>query len=502
MFDVVGAREPTRIGRYELLLELARGGMGVLYLARFSGLGGFEKHVAIKVMLPHLAANPDHVQLFLNEARIAARLSHPNVCQVFEVGEVDGRLYMVMEYLEGVTWEHLIRVLPDDPALRLRVIAGLVGQVCEGLEHAHELRDQNGVLSPVVHRDISPQNLFVTVDGVCKLLDFGVAKILTADSVTRTGSVKGKLSFMSPEQVRGESLDTRSDVFSLGIVVWEALTDRPLFTRETDFATMTAITASTAPAISTTEPRYGSDVDTIVSRALEHQRERRYRCVRTFGDDLRKLGAATTTELAALVRSTCAHALETRAACVAKRESELERETDGTTTTKNGPVLRDETAWVRPPLPTRGPKVVGGAVFALIGLTVIVMYPRPPAAPSEVRRQPTRASSIANKDSFSKDAGILPVIKLPEPTVHAQQPRPVARKMVAPASVPDGALSVDARPTARIYIDGAFVDDTPLYQHRLAAGKHELRLVPSNGVSRVIAIAITAGKVLVIPAAP
>src|SRR5262245_2604642 len=202
-----------RFGRYELVTLLARGGMAEVYLARMSGAGGFAKLLVIKKMLPHLSDDPAFVEMFLNEGRIAARLSHPNICQVYELGEADGDLFLAMEYLEGLAWSELLPLLPRDSDHRLRCAATVVGQLCEALRHAHEFRDLDGTARPVIHRDVSPQNLFVTTAGVCKLLDFGVSKVLTEPSRTHTGMWKGKLPYMAPERIRGEPADPRADVF-------------------------------------------------------------------------------------------------------------------------------------------------------------------------------------------------------------------------------------------------------------------------------------------------
>ena len=224
------------LGRYELVAELGRGGMAELFLGRLHGAGGFAKLVAIKRILPHLAEDRQFTEMFLTESRIAAQLSHPNVCQVFELGEEAGAPFLVMEYLEGVSWDHLCAALPAmAPARLARIVAGVLGQAAEGLHYAHTLRGSDGTSTPVIHRDVSPQNLFLTVDGVCKVLDFGVAKMMTDGPRTRSGVVKGKLPYMSPEQIRGEPLDARADVFALGVVAWEALAGRRLHDRETDF---------------------------------------------------------------------------------------------------------------------------------------------------------------------------------------------------------------------------------------------------------------------------
>jgi serine/threonine protein kinase len=236
----------TQFGKYSLVARLATGGMAEIFLARLTGVAGFEKLVCIKRILPHLARDKQFVAMFLDEARIAARISHPNVCQVFELGEIEGSYYLAMEYLEGVPLACFRR--PDfygempDP----RLVAGIAVQACEGLHHAHQLKNTDGSEMEVVHRDISPQNLFVTVDGVVKVLDFGIAKIQDATVRTSTGAVKGTYAYMAPEQLRGERVDRRTDVFALGIVMWETLMRRHLFRRDTDFLTFQAIRSTTS----------------------------------------------------------------------------------------------------------------------------------------------------------------------------------------------------------------------------------------------------------------
>nr|MBA3452247.1 protein kinase [Deltaproteobacteria bacterium] len=170
----MGIPQIETVGRFELLIELAKGGMAELYLGRLQGIGGFSKLFAIKRILPHLAQDKVFVEMFLNEGRIAAHLSHPNVCQVHELGEAEGNLFLAMEYLDGASWDALIRDQPrthPDNAQTLRLVAGVIAQACEGLHYAHELRDHDGTPTPVIHRDVSPQNLFVTIDGACKVLD-------------------------------------------------------------------------------------------------------------------------------------------------------------------------------------------------------------------------------------------------------------------------------------------------------------------------------------------
>ena len=312
------APQNPMFGRYELLTLLACGGMAEVYLARMTGVGGFERQLVIKRILPHLSGDPDFVEMFLNEGRIAARLAHPNVCHVYELGEVSGDLFLAMEYLEGLSWGELSPLVPRDGRFELRCAAGVIGQVCEGLRYAHELRDVDGMPTPVVHRDVSPQNLFVTTDGVAKLLDFGVSKVLTEGSRTRTGMLKGKLPYMAPEQIRGEPVDPRADVFSMGIVLWEALTGDRLFRRDSDYQIWRAVTEEDIPAVTSIRPGLPPRIDAVVGRALERDRDRRYPTIRAFASDLREVadylgGPLDQAALAEAVRALGAEALTMRA---------------------------------------------------------------------------------------------------------------------------------------------------------------------------------------------
>jgi serine/threonine-protein kinase len=280
-------------GKYQLVLKLATGGMAEIFLARLKGVAGFEKLVVIKRILPHLADEPQFVAMFLDEARIAARISHANVCQVYELGEVDGQYFLAMEYLEGVTLNAAMRKLSRERRLMdVRLAAGVLVQACEGLHHAHELTDGDGRALNLVHRDVSPQNLFVTVDGATKVLDFGIAKAAGASTKTRTGTVKGKYAYMPPEQLKGEVLDRRVDVFALGVVMFEALTGKRLFWRETDFLIFRAITEEPIPRVRDYRPDVPPGLDAAVARALTRSRDERFPTARAFGEAITQALAA------------------------------------------------------------------------------------------------------------------------------------------------------------------------------------------------------------------
>src|SRR5450432_1162955 len=284
--EAARASEASSFGKYTLVAKLATGGMAEIFLARLLSDGGFEKLVCIKRILPHLAKDPQFVAMFLDEARVVARISHPNVCQVFELGEIDGQYYIAMEYLAGVPLSVFRRPdyypLPPDPQL----VAGFGVQACEGLHHAHQLKSANGEQLGVVHRDISPQNLFVTIDGIVKVLDFGIAKVQDQSVRTSTGAVKGTYCYMSPEQLRGETVDRRADVWALGAVLWETLAQRHLFKRETEFLTFQAITTDPIPDICEIRPDVPPLLGDAIARAVSRDRDHRFATARALGEAL------------------------------------------------------------------------------------------------------------------------------------------------------------------------------------------------------------------------
>ena len=230
------------IGRYQLLERIALGGMAEIFLAFERGTAGFERLVVIKRLRQEFASDDAYLEMFLREARTIARLNHPNIVKVHELGEHEGSWYIAMEYVAGASFrELLVAVRAAGQKLPLNVAVGLLLRACAGAHGAHELRDPNGQELGLVHRDISPDNLMVETTGHVKLLDFGIAKVVTRDESTRLGTLKGKIAYMSPEQCQQKALDRRSDVFSLGIVGWELIAADRLFRRENDYESMQAI---------------------------------------------------------------------------------------------------------------------------------------------------------------------------------------------------------------------------------------------------------------------
>ena len=266
-----------RFGKYQLVRELASGGMAQIFLSVYQGLEGFNRVVAIKRVLPQMAASPEIVQMFLDEARLAARLEHPNIVRTYEFGVEDGRYFMVMEYLAGEDLNAVLnRAAATGHRLPIQFVAQVASRVCAGLHFAHELLDADGRPLGLVHRDVSPGNIVVTYFGEVKLIDFGVAKAATNVVRTRTGILKGKISYMSPEQLRSRGVDRRSDVFSTGVVLWELLAGVRLFARESDAATLYAILDDEIPPVQARRPDVPDELARIVERALARAPEDRW----------------------------------------------------------------------------------------------------------------------------------------------------------------------------------------------------------------------------------
>ena len=273
-----GALAPgARLGRYELLVSVARGGMARVWAARLHGQRGFQKLVALKTILPHLAREKQFERMFLDEARIASGVHHPNVCEIYELGEEEHTLYLAMEWVSGDSLARLLRASGSSEAMDPRVVARVVADACAGVHAAHELTDEDGRQLGVVHRDLSPHNILLTADGVAKVADFGVAKALgQLHEATSAGQLKGKLAYMAPEQITGATVDRRSDVFSLGCVLYEATTGQRPFRGEGDHQVMHAVLKGEFPAPSTLVRGYPVELERIVQRALSPQAIIRY----------------------------------------------------------------------------------------------------------------------------------------------------------------------------------------------------------------------------------
>jgi serine/threonine protein kinase len=299
-------RDARDFGSYQLIAKLATGGMAEIFLARPTGRGQ-QDVLVLKRILPHLAEDEHFVTMFRDEADLASQLVHKNVCQVHAFGEFAGTWFIAMEYLHGVPLSRMMtRLSKAGKMLDIRMVAGIIVQACEGLHAAHEARGPDGQLLNVVHRDVSPPNIMVCGDGTVKVLDFGIAKARGANSRTRTGTVKGKNAYMSPEQILGKPLDRRSDVFALAIVMYEMLAIKRLFHRDSDFLTFKAITEEPIPDIRERRPDIPPGMRAALIQAMARDPNGRFETAQAFANAIRNSvatlgGPASQSDLARLL---------------------------------------------------------------------------------------------------------------------------------------------------------------------------------------------------------
>jgi serine/threonine protein kinase len=272
MSDMVGAL----MGRYELLEPMATGGMAELYLARSRRMAGFEKLVVLKRILPHFARDSEFVDMFLNEARLAATLDHPNVVGVMDFGDAAGDYFLTMEYVHGADLNQLLGLAEETRRMPLEVALSIVCGVCAGLHYAHEKAGSDGRPLRLVHRDVSPSNVLVSYDGAIKVTDFGIATATARTRATQAGTLKGKCGYMSPEQCKGAAVDRRSDVFALGIMLYETTLLHRAFTAEHEYAAMNKIITGDLEHPSMVRPGYPAELETIVLRALALEPSERF----------------------------------------------------------------------------------------------------------------------------------------------------------------------------------------------------------------------------------
>jgi serine/threonine protein kinase len=264
-------------GPYRLLQRVAVGGMAEVFKAKRSGVEGFEKVVAVKRILPHLSDNKEFVDMFVDEAKMVAGLTHPNIVQIFDLGRIEKSYYIAMEYVQGRDLRSILR-RARERAIRvpLDLCALIASRVCSALEYAHRKKDDRGQPMMTVHRDISPQNILISFEGDVKLTDFGIAKAASKATVTEAGALRGKLLYMSPEQAWGKAMDRRSDLFSLGIVFYEMVTDHKPFLGSSEVSILETVRECKVPPPSSLNREVPPALERVVMKALERDPERRY----------------------------------------------------------------------------------------------------------------------------------------------------------------------------------------------------------------------------------
>lgn len=316
------ADAPRTVGRYVMYGEIAAGGMATVHFGRLLGAAGFARPIAIKRLHPQFVSDPDFVKMFLDEARLAARIAHPNVVPTLDVVESDGEVFLVMEYVRGVTLSQLTRAAKQAKANIPPIISvGIVSAILQGLHAAHEATNDFGEPLQLVHRDVSPQNVLVGADGVARLLDFGIAKASGRLHTTRQGKLKGKLSYMAPEQFRNEPISPRTDLYAAAVILWELLTGRRLFHADSEAGTMSMVLNAAVAPPSTITSGLPTALDGVVIRGLQHDPARRFANAREMSAELDAcLGVPSTVEIAHWVEQTVGADLRERATRVAAME--------------------------------------------------------------------------------------------------------------------------------------------------------------------------------------
>ena len=482
---------PERVGRYEILLPIASGGMATVYLARSLGPNGFATEVALKLTHAHLRTSAEFANDLVEEAKLAVRIRHPNVVSVIDAGDDPNGLYLVMEYVAGSTLAHLTR---SDPPLPGPMAVRLLLDALAGLHAAHELRDEDGALVGVVHRDFTPQNILVGIDGVARLADFGIAKAARRVSHTRQGMVKGKIAYMAPEQAQGLPLDRRCDVWAAGVVAWELLAGRRLHVGDDDLATILKVATEKPPLLRTVAPEVPEAVEAAVATALAMSPHARHATALAFSKALAAacrdtLGIAEMDEVAAWMAKHVGPKLATLRSQVARVPSPGELPTreevvDPPTAECTGPAREVTVAprvapiapTVRLPAPRREPPSTGGVsvvargwrarrssgpgprVLVAAGLLAVLLVGSLAASRLAGRSDPDardRGRAVATTATASSGLASSASSPGPSPT----KLRLHANAVIASLRVNDRDVPV-ARPGAAIEVDVAGLDQT------------------------------------------
>jgi eukaryotic-like serine/threonine-protein kinase len=459
-----------KLGRYVLIAPLASGGMAEIWLARQPGLHGFEKIVVIKRMIGALQDDPDHVEMFLSEARLAAALSHRHVVQIYELGEDQGSFFIVMEFIEG---ESLARLYKTSRQLKMPLPVPMAVQLiawsAEGLHYAHTLTDGSGNTRGIIHRDVSPQNLLVTADGSIKLVDFGIAKV--ASEETSSGKLKGKIAYMPPEQARAEQLDPRADIFALGVVLFELLTSSRLFGKMDDLEILNhLISEQPLPHCSERNATIPPELDALVARAMAPRREDRFATAREFQTALENWLSATGQRAASADIADYLNKLfpqrnaERRALLEAARKGELSPQIASNLFSSSGSGSHSD-----PSAP--GSRSSGGRAARV-----------PPAAEGEGTHDVSMswAAPVAKKSRRGPLVIALGVVAVAVLIGAIALGRPGAGAAGPPdagvAAPPPSSLAIECTPKATIILDGAQVGSTPFTVEDLSLGEHQLVL--------------------------
>ena len=520
-------------GKYRVLSRLGLGGMGVVYLANVEGVAGFEKRVALKIAHDHLSHDRATMEMFLQEARLSALLQHANIGQIYDLGKTDDDLYYIaMEYVHGRDLRALMEAVEKrDARLPIPIIVHLCARLLEGLDYAHALRDNSGRPLKLVHRDVTPSNCLISYTGEVKLIDFGIAKAANHASRTLTGMVRGKVSYMSPEQAQGEPLDKRSDVFAVGVMLYELLVDERPFEADSDMDVLDNIVAGRHRSPRELDPEVPEPLEAIVQKALARNRSGRYPTagemqealerylmsvqVRVSAKDLAGFVVATVGADIAVADGAPGASLTSETAPSAMRPVTQTREALRSKETRARPAIEATellpaptaaapTRFVRatstsgderprtPSVPVVAPKRVrwpllaaGIAVLVAIGwvaLTPPIPKPEPPALPVKaveparpVEPRVTEVPPVAPSPPLETEAKPMPApapVKLPRPAEKKAVLAPPTAKLAELQAF----VTVRSNRPSEVFIDGDSIGEAPRVRYPVEPGRHQVRV--------------------------
>ena len=460
----------TRLGRYEIITNLASGGMATVFLGRALGAAGFNRLVAIKLLHPHIAADEQFISMFIDEARLAARIRHPNVVATVDLQYGPEGHYLVMDFVEGESLLGLLRqTVKNNKPMPSGIAIRIVLDALAGLHAAHELTGDSGEPLNLVHRDVSPHNILVGVDGISRIVDFGVARAEERIGTTRDGQVKGKLAYMAPEQTNNEPVDRRVDVFTSGIVLWEALTAKRLFRGQTDAEVVRNLIDKPIPRLREISPAFPQALDDVVARALQRDKNARFDTALEFAEELEKaaeaLGIASAKQVGAYVRESAGDVIDNvmKRVCafqegVRDRKTKLEiaeideGEGSAVRTSAGAMIAPSAQELVAEGPPARRPIVfaIAAAAFVIVGaiiatVTLLVAQSPQPKGAAATAPQPTSPASTQLAPQPAISAPSVSITDLPRATEpHARSGFASARHASTAPAAPSVTPSVTA----------------------------------------------------------
>lgn len=465
---------------YELIRRIAGGGMGEVFVARRTGAGNFEKHVALKLLLPHLAESPELLQRFHDEARLAARMHHPNIVEIFDVGEADGRPFIAMQWVEGVTLGKLLREAAlKGEALPLPIVRLLATSLCEALSYAHGLSDGQGRPLRVVHRDVTPGNVLVSAMGAVLLTDFGIARVRDS-AKTEPGVLRGKAAYLAPEQLLHDApVDARADIYAAGLTLYEALTGVQPYRRDSMKDALEAVAKGGVEDARVFRDDVSERMSQALQRAMARTPTQRFETARQFREAFVDGPVATSPELADYVKRVCGEV---------SRVPELN---DGPGATRSVITVTPTQLELPASVVVKPPRRVWPVVVVLLVLGSIAVFF---AVPRQVEEPP-----VAVVEASPPPAPVAVVEQAPvdvEPKrVATKTPMKRVTRVAAPAAVRVGYVTADAAPWAEVSVDGKVLDRTPFVRYPLPVGRYTLVFRGPNGVTLRRAVVVTEGAV-------